>query len=56
VSVSTIHSDLLWCGGDWPGSCHGHALLELSGLTELLDATGVATPIDRGVSGDGLLL
>jgi hypothetical protein len=51
VSVSTVHGDLLWCDGGWPGSCHEHALLELSGLTERLDATGVAALIDRGFRG-----
>ena len=40
LSVSTLHGDLLWCDGGWPGSCHEHELLVLSGLTELLDATG----------------
>jgi hypothetical protein len=51
VSVSTIHGDLLWCDGGWPGSCHEHALLELSGLTQLLEETGVATLVDRGFRG-----
>jgi hypothetical protein len=32
LSVSTIHGDLLWCDGGWPGSCHEHELIELSGL------------------------
>jgi len=27
VAVSTIHGDLLWCDGGWPGSCHEHELL-----------------------------
>ena len=40
VAVSTIHGDLLWCDGGWPGSCHEHELLQLSGLDQLLDATG----------------
>jgi DDE superfamily endonuclease len=51
VSVATIHGDLLWCDGGWPGSCHEHALLELSGLRELLEETGVATVVDRGFRG-----
>ena len=51
LSVSTVHGDLLWCDGGWPGSCHEHELLQLSGLTELLDATGVAALIDRGFRG-----
>jgi hypothetical protein len=33
VAVSTIHGDLLWCDGGWPGSCHEHELLTLSGST-----------------------
>ena len=51
VSVATIHGDLLWCDGGWPGSCHEHALLELSGLRGLLEETGVATLVDRGFRG-----
>jgi hypothetical protein len=31
VAVSTIHGDLLWCDGGWPGSCHEHELLTLFG-------------------------
>jgi DDE superfamily endonuclease len=51
VSVSTIHGDLLWCDGGWPGSCHEHALLELSGVRDVLDATQVAALVDRGFRG-----
>jgi hypothetical protein len=51
LSVSTIHGDLLWCDGGWPGSCHEHELIELSGLGEVLDATGVAGLLDRGFRG-----
>ena len=51
VAVSTIHGDLLWCDGGWPGSCHEHELLQLSGLDQLLDATGVASLLDRGFRG-----
>ena len=32
VALSTIHGDLLWCDGGWPGSCHEHELLEVSGV------------------------
>jgi hypothetical protein len=51
VALSTIHGDLLWCDGGWPGSCHEHELLHLSGLDQLLDATGVACLLDRGFRG-----
>jgi len=51
VSVSTIHGDLLWCDGGWPGSCHEHALLELSGVGDALDTTGVTALVDRGFRG-----
>jgi hypothetical protein len=51
ISVSTIHGDLLWCDGGWPGSCHEHALLELSGMREVLDATDVTALVDRGFRG-----
>jgi hypothetical protein len=51
LAVSTIHGDLLWCDGGWPGGCHEQELLMLSGLGEVLDASGVATIIDRGFRG-----
>ena len=28
LAISTIHGDLLWCDGGWPGSCHEHELIE----------------------------
>jgi DDE superfamily endonuclease len=51
LALSTVHGDLLWCDGGWPGSCHEHELLVLSGLGEVLDATGVTTILDRGFRG-----
>jgi DDE superfamily endonuclease len=42
VAVSTIQGDLLWCDGGWPGSYHEHEFLQLSGLDQVLGATGVA--------------
>jgi hypothetical protein len=51
LALSTIWGDLLWVDGGWPGSCHEHELLELSGLGEVLDATGVASILDRGFRG-----
>jgi hypothetical protein len=51
LAVSTVHGDLLWCDGGWPGSCHEHELITLSGLGEVLDASGVAIIIDRGFRG-----
>jgi hypothetical protein len=51
LSVSTIWGDLLWCDGGWPGSCHEHELVDLSGLGEVLDTTGVAGLLDRGFRG-----
>jgi len=51
VSVSTIHGDLLWCDGGWPGSCHEQELVRLAGLEEALDATAVASLLDRGFRG-----
>jgi hypothetical protein len=51
LSVSTIWGDLLWCDGGWPGSCHEHELVDLSGLGEVLDASGVAGLLDRGFRG-----
>jgi hypothetical protein len=51
VALSTVHGDLLWVDGGWPGSCHEHELLVVSGLGEVLDATDVATILDRGFRG-----
>jgi DDE superfamily endonuclease len=51
LAISTIHGDLLWCDGGWPGNCHEHELIELSGLGEVLDAAGVASLLDRGFRG-----
>jgi hypothetical protein len=51
LAVSTIWGDLLWCDGGWPGCCHEQELLELSGLREVLDASGVASLLDRGFRG-----
>src|SRR4029453_12574688 len=31
IAVSTLHGDLLWADGGWPGSCHEHELLQGSG-------------------------
>jgi DDE superfamily endonuclease len=51
LAVSTVHGDRLWCDGGWPGSCHEHELVTLSGLEEVLDASGVASLLDRGFRG-----
>ena len=51
IAVTTIHGDLLWCDGGWPGSCHEHELLALSGIGEVLDAAEVTTLVDRGFRG-----
>jgi hypothetical protein len=51
LAVSTIHGDLLWLDGGWPGSCHEHELLELSGLEGVLDGVEVASLLDRGFRG-----
>jgi hypothetical protein len=51
VSVSTIHGDLLWADGGWPGSCHEHELLGVSGIGEALQDTGVVALVDRGFRG-----
>jgi hypothetical protein len=51
LGVSTIHGDLLWCDGGWPGSCHEQELIELPGLDGVLDAGGVVTLLDRGFRG-----
>ena len=48
LAVSTVHGDLLWVDGGWPGSCHEQELLGLSGLGGVLDASGVASLLDRG--------
>jgi DDE superfamily endonuclease len=51
LAISTIHGDLLWCDGGWPGSCHEQELLALAGLDDLLDDVQVASLLDRGFRG-----
>jgi hypothetical protein len=51
LALATVHGDLLWVDGGWPGSCHEQELLELAGLDGVLDASGVATVLDRGFRG-----
>jgi DDE superfamily endonuclease len=51
LSVSTIWGDLLWVDGGWPGNCHEHELMVLSGLGEVLAATAAASLLDRGFRG-----
>ncbi len=51
LALSTIHGDLLWCGGGWPGSCHEHELIELAGLQGVLDGVEVPSLLDRGFRG-----
>jgi hypothetical protein len=51
VAVSTIHGDLSWCDGGWPGSCHEHKLIELAGLDGALDGVEVTSLLDRGSAG-----
>jgi len=48
LALSTIHGDLLWVDGGWPGSCHEHELLTLAGLEGVLDGVEVASLLDRG--------
>jgi hypothetical protein len=51
VAVATIHGDLLWVDGGWPGSCHEQELLTLAGLEDALDEVQVASLLDRGFRG-----
>jgi DDE superfamily endonuclease len=51
LAVSTIWGDLLWVDGGWPGSCHEHELLALTGLDHLLDDIKVPSLLDRGFRG-----
>jgi hypothetical protein len=51
LALSTIHGDLLWVDGGWPGSCHEHELIQLAELGALLDDVEVASLLDRGFRG-----
>jgi DDE superfamily endonuclease len=51
LSLSTVHGDLLWVDGGWPGSCHEHELIELSGVAAALDDVEVVSLLDRGFRG-----
>ena len=42
LAVSTVHGDLLWVDGGWPGSCHEQELIKLAGLDNALDQVEVA--------------
>jgi hypothetical protein len=56
VALSSVHGDLLWYDGGWPGSCHEQELLVLSGLGGVLDAAGgwppSSTAGSRGMAKD----
>jgi DDE superfamily endonuclease len=41
----------LWVDGGWPGNCHEHELMVLSGLGKVLAATAAASLLDRGFRG-----
>jgi hypothetical protein len=51
LALATVHGDLLWCDGGWPGSCHEQELVKLSGLEGVLDAARVVSLLDRGFRG-----
>ncbi len=51
VAVSTIWGDLLWVDGGWPGCCHEHELIELSGVAAALDDAEIPSLLDRGFRG-----
>ena len=51
LAVSTVHGDLLWVDGGWPGSCHEQELIKLAGLDNALDQFEVASLLDRGFRG-----
>jgi DDE superfamily endonuclease len=51
LAVSTVHGDLLWVDGGWPGSCHEQELIKLAGLDNALDRVEVASLLDRGFRG-----
>ena len=51
LAVATIHGDLLWVDGGWPGSCHEQELITLAGLDGALNRVEVASLMDRGFRG-----
>jgi hypothetical protein len=51
LAISTIHGDLLWLDGGWPGCCHEQELLTLAGLDDALDRVEVPSLLDRGFRG-----
>jgi DDE superfamily endonuclease len=53
LAVSSVHGDLLGVDGGWPGSCHEHELVALSGLDGALDGVAVVSLLDRGSRGPG---
>jgi hypothetical protein len=51
LAISSVHGDLLWVDGGWPGSCHEHELVALSGLDGVLDDVALVSLLDRGFRG-----
>jgi DDE superfamily endonuclease len=51
LALATVHGDLLWLDGGWPGSCHEQELLTLAGLEDALDRVQVVSLLDRGFRG-----
>ena len=51
LAISTIHGDLLWLDGGWPGSCHEQELIQLAGVDAALDGAEIASLLDRGFRG-----
>lgn len=51
IAVCSVHGDLLWLAGAWPGSTPEQQMLELSGLKEVLERSGVTVLLDRGFRG-----
>jgi DDE superfamily endonuclease len=51
LAISTIHGDLLWCDGGWPGSCHEQRAHRTGRAAGVLDDVGVASLLDRGFRG-----
>jgi DDE superfamily endonuclease len=42
LAISSVAGDLLWVDGGWPGNCHEHELVALSGLDGAPDGVAVS--------------
>jgi hypothetical protein len=48
VAIATVHGDLLWLDGGWPGSCHEQGLTEAQRASDRLQA-GLQALVEQAI-------